>query len=666
MPLRAGGQVIGVLTAGWSETQPFDAEQLAVLETFAAQCAQALQRLAARQAERAAAQAARRAARQQASLVGTAQALGGAESQDDVLAVIDAQGKELLNAGGAALCLLEPEGAHVRTLVTDDYTSVRTVVQRTPADFPLPSARSAATGATYFHASRAQTAALFPGAGDLYAAAGVQASAAVPLRARGHLLGCLSVGFAETRAWSQDEQDLVAAFAALTAQALERIASREAERAASHAVARFSETLQRSLLTKPAQPDHLQIAVRYSPAALDAQVGGDWYDAFLTADGTTSLVVGDVTGHDQHAAAAVGQLRNLLRGIGYSISKPPAEVLTVLDRAVHDLDVEATATMVLAQVQQSPDQQAAGLRTLRWSNAGHPPPLLITPAGTTSYLTTEPDLLLGLDPDTSRTNHDAVLQTGSTVLLFTDGLIERRGAHLQAGLDWLAHTVADLAHLTLDELCDALLARIGDRTEDDVALLALRAHHEDAPRPPDAGPVSDPRQQPTLTSGRPACTPAHPLPGTAGATVDAIVDATGALVLEPQLTSVRQARAFVQARCQSAGVGRDASDTAVLLTSEVVTNAVLHGRSPARLSVSIDPDTIRVDVTDDNSRHPTLAPRDDEALDGRGMNMVDALANAWGVSDEHLGKTVWFTIANNSPRQPVSGPAHGTTADSSC
>jgi len=493
IPLHADGVVIGVLTAGWAQAQSFPVEQLDLLDTFAAQCAQALQRLRSRDAERASAEAARVSAERQAALVAIAHALANAQDHDAVLAVLEEQGRELLQARHCGLCLREDEGGHVTVLITDSHDEVRATARRVPGDFPLPAVRSAATGVSYFLSDRGQSEAAVPGSTQLHAAAEVQASAAVPLVARGHLLGCLSVGFATERTWTEQEQSLLEAFAALTAQALERISAHEAERAASAQVARFSETLQRSLLTSPPEPDHLHIAVRYSPAAQDAQVGGDWYDAFITADGATSLVIGDVSGHDRVAAAAMGQLRNLLRGIGYTVGDPPATVLTTLDHAAHDLGVDTTATLILARVEQTPEQRRTGTRLLRWSNAGHPPPLLVHPEGTVAFLETPSDLMLGVAPGTARHNHQVLLTPGSTVLLYTDGLIERRGATLQAGLDWLATTTTDLAHLTVDELCDELLARVGSQVEDDVALLAVRAYPEDRPRPAEAGPGYDPR-----------------------------------------------------------------------------------------------------------------------------------------------------------------------------
>jgi serine phosphatase RsbU (regulator of sigma subunit) len=284
------------------------------------------------------------------------------------------------------------------------------------------------------------------------------------------------------------------AFAAQCAQALDRIQTRQAEQAAHRRVRRLSETLQRSLLTDPPQPDHLQIAVRYLPAAKQAQIGGDWYDAFVLVDGSTTLVVGDVAGHDRNAAAAMAQVRNVLRGVAHTLREPPAAVLASLDRAMRDLQVGSLATAVLARIEQTAPDAERGVRVLRWSNAGHPPPLLLDVDGAATLLTTEPDLLLGLDPSTPRADHEHPVRPGATVLLFTDGLVERRGACLDEGLEWLRATAASHADLPLEQLCDALLAELLGGLEDDVALLAIRAHPQDRPRPPEAGPEKLPAQ----------------------------------------------------------------------------------------------------------------------------------------------------------------------------
>jgi len=517
VPLRARGVLLGSFSLGFAEPHAWTSEEQDLLVAFAALTAQALDRIAARDAEReaaeqtkqvaeqarrsavearAAAQAERVSAQRQATLVTIAQALADADTQHDLLDVLGGWGVTLLGANGCGLCLREADGAHVATFITDSYAEVRHTVQRVPADFPLPAIRSAATGEAIYLSDRDQTEAAFPGSGAVYAGAGVQASAAVPLHGRTQLWGCLSVGFAQARAWTEQEQELLRAFAALTAQALDRIAAHEAERAALAETASIAETLQRSMLTAPPEPDHLQIAVRYTAAAKAAEVGGDWYDAFITSDGLTNLVIGDVTGHDMRAAAVMGQLRNLLRGIAFTLGEPPAKALAALDRAAAGLGIDTVATAVVAQVEVDVAHRDAGTRLLRWSNAGHLPPLLITAEGVASYLQPdEVDLVLGYDPASERQDHETVLAPGSTVLLFTDGLVERRGVGVDVGLAWLAQAAADLVLAlgsTLDDLCDGLLALVVGHLDDDVALLALRAHPEDEPRPAEAGPVRVP------------------------------------------------------------------------------------------------------------------------------------------------------------------------------
>jgi anti-sigma regulatory factor (Ser/Thr protein kinase) len=116
------------------------------------------------------------------------------------------------------------------------------------------------------------------------------------------------------------------------------------------------------------------------------------------------------------------------------------------------------------------------------------------------------------------------------------------------------------------------------------------------------------------------------------------------LVLPPDLTSVSSARRFVKRHCQAIGFDEETCDTAVLLTSETVTNAFIHGRSEAKIRVKAVPGRLLVEVADENSRHPLRAGQDDDALDGRGLAIVELLATRWGVVDEAYGKTVWFEV----------------------
>jgi PAS domain-containing protein len=241
--------------------------------------------------------------------------------------------------------------------------------------------------------------------------------------------------------------------------------------------------LQRTMLTAPPPVHGAEVEVRYKPAARVAAVGGDWYDVFHQSTGETVMVIGDVVGHDVEAAAAMSQLRGLLRGIAYHSGLGPAGVLTGLDAAMEGLRKNTTATAVVARLE--PDGSLDGGTTLHWSNAGHPPPILRRSDGAVEVLSTqEADLLLGIDPRTGRQESVVALETGSTVLLYTDGLVERRAQPIDVGVERLSQALSDLGDLPLGELCDAVLTRmLPDQAEDDVALVAVRLHHrgEDAP-----------------------------------------------------------------------------------------------------------------------------------------------------------------------------------------
>jgi len=438
--------------------------------------------LFARAAElRASREAEAETARRLAALSGVALALGRAETLDDLARVVTEEGLVALGAHGGAVAMCEGEG-HLRLVLTEGMSPVGVGPDALlPLDAPYPGCVAARTGERVVLADRASSEAFSPELAELVATTGVQAWAAVPLESGGRRIGSLSVGWTTPPALADADVELLVAMAAQAAQALERIRAREAEQERQAAVQGMAEALQRSLLTEPPQPDRLEVAVRYVPAASQAEVGGDWYDAFLIGDGRTALVIGDVTGHDRHAAAAMAQVRNVLRGVAHCRQGSPATVLTSLDQAMRDLAVDTLATAVLATIEQPPEAAGGGVRLLRWSNAGHPPPLLVSPEGTVTLLEEEPDLLLGLDPSAPRTDHVHELRPGATVVLYTDGLVERRGATLDQGIDGLVESVGGWGPLPVEELCDRLLAERSGAVEDDVALLVLRAWPEEAP-----------------------------------------------------------------------------------------------------------------------------------------------------------------------------------------
>jgi serine phosphatase RsbU (regulator of sigma subunit) len=287
----------------------------------------------------------------------------------------------------------------------------------------------------------------------------------LPLTTEGRTFGVLTLYLDDGRTLSDEDLDTARQVAAEAGRAVARV-HRQSEQA------QLAEALQRSLLTEPRAMGDVQIVVRYVPAAEAARVGGDWYDAFPQRDGTPVLVIGDVVGHDTAAAAAMGQLRALLRGIAHFSGAGPAEVLRGLDEAIADMHTDTLATAAIVRIEPATD----GSSRLRWANAGHPPPLLLGPDRATTVLGGPiGDLMLGVDCTAARFEAVRELAPGSTVLLYTDGLVERHGSTLDVGTARLCELLRELAGKPLEELCDALLEKmLHGRRQDDVAIVAVR------------------------------------------------------------------------------------------------------------------------------------------------------------------------------------------------
>ncbi|RCG18706.1 GAF domain-containing protein [Streptomyces reniochalinae] len=231
-----------------------------------------------------------------------------------------------------------------------------------------------------------------------------------------------------------------------------------------------AEQLQRSLLPELSGFAQLQLAARYVPAREGAEVGGDWYDAFRLRDGSTVLAIGDVVGHDLTAAVRMGQLRNMLRALAYDSEDAPSGVMRRLDAVMQGLSETELVTAVIARVH----KPAHGPWTAHWTNAGHPPPLLTSPAEGSRLLEEGLSPVLGVDSAIDRDDAQARLPPDATLLFYTDGLIERPGEDISRGLTRLRQHAASVAGLPLDEFCDALLERLADGHQDDIALLAFR------------------------------------------------------------------------------------------------------------------------------------------------------------------------------------------------
>ncbi len=363
------------------------------------------------------------------------------------------------------------------------YADLRARTNRGNAPVPTSLREGAPVVIQHLDAAQIDTMVADPGAREAVHALDVCAVATFPLIARGELFGALTLANTGDRGPFSDAELRTAGVAAKRAAlALDnaRLASAQGQ---------VAERLQRSLLSDPVQPDHLELAVRYRPATRGISIGGDWYDAFLQPDGSTVLVIGDVVGHDLEAAAAMGQLKTLVRAIAYDRQDAPSDVLRRVDLAVVGLGAETLATALVARVEQTPALRAAGLRRLRWASAGHPMPLLLLPDGSVRDLTSQVGPPLGIGWLGPRVDGLTEMPQGSTLVLFTDGLFERRGVSLDDGRARVRDILVASADLPLDGLCDRLLVELlGEGAEDDVAVLAVRAHPVNAERPVEAGP----------------------------------------------------------------------------------------------------------------------------------------------------------------------------------
>jgi anti-sigma regulatory factor (Ser/Thr protein kinase) len=335
---------------------------------------------------------------------------------------------------------------------------------------------------------------------------------------------------------------------------------------------RVAETLQRSLLPKRIPPvAGMAIGVRYVPAGPGLDVGGDWYDVLETADGHLLAVVGDVVGHGLEAAASMGQIRNALRAYALEGLGPGDAVArtSALVQAVGQGEMTTAAVV----------RFDPATRSLRYTCAGHPPPLVISPDGEVVRLEGGRTLPLGvapLVPDEA----SATVPDGATLLLYTDGLVERRGSSLDAGIARLSETAAAAAAEDVDALLDQVLALAGESRSDDVALLALR-----------------------------------PLP---------VANEPLALRLPADPASLVHLRRSLRAYLERAGLGPEETYDVVLACSEAAANAIEHGTAPPAAEFAVRAEIVggelRVAVTDSGRWRP---PR--ERGRGRGLPLMRAL-----------------------------------------
>jgi len=403
------------------------------------------------------------------TLLEVSTALAAARTLEEVAASVVAVATEHLGADYGGLSVLEPSARRVRTIAR---AQLRPEVEQAWADLPLdhpgPAPWVCRTGNELVFDDLRAVRSLFPDVVERVERSGLRSGAVVPLVAEGTVVGSLTVGWAAEHA-VQADLDVVRAFAAYTAQAVRR-AVLLADRTSA------AEVLQRALLAPLPECTGVELAARYLPAASGDHVGGDWHDAVPLDGGRLALVVGDAAGHDVAAAAVMGRVSGSVRSFLLAVDGPPSRTLHAVD-AVMSRPGQWAPTSAVVGVLSPP--RPDGVRGLRWSNAGHPPALLVLPDGRTTALARTPELLLGVEEHAERSDHVVPVPPGSVLLLHTDGLVERRDRDLDLGLERLRAAlgplVAEHAGAPLEDLLDAVLATcLPERPEDDVVLLAAR------------------------------------------------------------------------------------------------------------------------------------------------------------------------------------------------
>ncbi len=360
-------------------------------------------------------------------------------------------------------------------------------------------------------------------------------------------------------------------------------------------------TLQRSLLPQELeQPDDLRIAATYQPGGTEAAVGGDWYDVITLGGGRTALVIGDVMGRGVRAAAVMGQLRTAVRAYA-RLDLPPHEVLQLLDGLAAEIDANQIATCVYAV--HDPNEGR-----LVYASAGHLPILVRDESGAVLRADepTGPPLGTG---GWMHASGSVPLGPGSTAVLYTDGLVERRDADLDEGIEALERALAG-ASGTPQVICDRLVRSAGVTAghDDDVAVLVLQ-------HPARTGPNGD-------------------------------LFRNAALELLGGVEAAPRARAFASGVLTSWRFPVDLHDLGVLAASELVANSLQHGTPPMRLRLRRTDRRLIIEVTDGDDHLPRRRRAEPADEAGRGIAIVATIASNWGSRrTPGGGKAVWCEFA---------------------
>ncbi len=493
-----------------------------------------------------------------------------------------------------------------------------------PLDKDYPAAAVIRSGQAVYVTSPEAYRRMYPESWPMVEPFGRSSWAYLPLTVAGTTIGAWMAGFRDPVEFTPDERSVLSTVARMLAQALSRAHLHESER-------ELSDGLQRTMLpTREPQIDGMAMAARYVPTGGGLQVGGDWYDVIELPSGRTALVIGDVQGHDVRAAGIMGQLRIALRAYAAEGHSPDA-VLSRASRFLYGLadggadpDDPRFATCLYIEV-----DPADG--TLQVARAGHPEPAVRLADGTTILRTTSEGPPLGVQFDTDYPTTRLVLEPGEVLLLCTDGLIETGGHDMDSGWRRLCEVFEVGPAEALEELADSLVQAVhgpsshrttgplADRREDDVALLLLR-------RDPDGPTCAVPERRTVLT------------------------------VPQADPGQIRSARDDVRAMLHDWS-SADQFESAVLLVSELVTNVLVHTDGNATLIARVTgmPGTRRlhVEVSDGSDDMPHRRDPGELASSGRGLFLIEELADAWGVDPQGDGKSIWFDLFET--RSPEGG-----------
>ena len=457
LPLMARAGALGALHISLRTSRVLSDAEREWLQSMVSQCGQALERSGIYAEEQ-------RSRLRAERLQGMTALLSNALTPADVGRVVVDEVSDAVEASTVVLATVgdgEVTGILVRSGDGEDATSAVSELLEVGLDGDSPSERAVRSRRSILLESANGLADEFPGVREMMARAGHRTLLFVPLVAGRRTNGLLVVSWEYERTLAQDERALVEALAGQAAQALDRASHFASEQA-------IAETLQRSVLpVSLPRVDGVELAARYLPGSAQLDVGGDWFDALRLPDGRLGLVVGDVVGKGVQAAASMAQLRNAIRAFSVERLKP-SSVLARLNRLAEDaLD---TSFATLAYIVLDPETSVC-----RLSSAGHPPPVVAYPDGRVELLDGARGLPLGTGIEAKYRQETIELPVGTVIVLYTDGLVERRGHSIDDGIAALRAAVAS-APKNPDQLLEHILAGlVGSRERgDDIALLAAR------------------------------------------------------------------------------------------------------------------------------------------------------------------------------------------------